>query len=647
VVRLFRPFALFLVVAGAQLIINDSLALETSRLGTDAPALQLSGVELNQQGLSGSFYDPATSGQGFEVEVFPNFVAPDIGLIQVGWFTFDTTAGGADHQRWYTLSGNVQTGQPAATVTIYQNVGGNFNSLPATTAVAVGTATIRFDTCTSGQLDYTFTDGSDRSGSIPLTRLTQSATCSTTSARPTNSDSALGGNWFDAATSGQGFIVDVSPGSATLFFAWYTYAPTGSGDGTTRQRWYSGQGTFSPGMQTIPVTLYATTGGVFDSSAATAQSVAVGNATLVFQSCSSARLTFSFTGGSSSGASGSIALTRIGPVPPGCAIGTQVPGQVPVCVVTPSDSTPNVGSALTLTAACSNSPSAFTWTGCTSATSTCVATSAAAGQVAYSVVARNAAGPSAPAGVTVSWQAAGAVAKCTLARTSQTDPPLVNSSVVLAVTCDKAVGSYTWNGCSSTSNICIARETTPGPHTYSVFARTSAGASDPATMTLPWVSSPPSPPGLCAQFPSYLYGDVGSQSARLESARMINPPAFAWNGVFTVRFVVPSTIGTRVGRLSAAEFAGEPTVREATISKTPCDFRATDPSGANGPVSRTSGISVTNFFTADPSRPGYPVLQPGGTYYYNLRNFNPSGGTISCPSSPGRCDAFIESLLPR
>jgi len=327
--------------------------------------------------------------------------------------------------------------------------------------------------------------------------------------------------------------------------------------------------------------------------------------------------------------------------------GSSGPGPVPTCVVTPSDGTPNVGSSLTLTAVCSNSPSVFTWTGCTSAISTCIATSAAAGQVAYSVVARNAAGPSAPASVTVSWEAAGAVATCTLARTSQTDPPLVNSSIVLAVTCDKVAGSYTWNGCSSTSNICIARETTPGPHTYSVFVRTSAGASNPATMTLGWVSSPPSPPGLCAQFPSYLWSDVGSQSGRVESARMINPPAFAWNGAWTVRFVVPSTIGTRVGRLSAAEFAGEPTVREATISKIPCDFRATDPSGTSGPVSRASGISVTNFFTAVPSRPGYPVLQPGGTYYYNLRNFNPSSGTISCPSSPGRCDAFIESLLPR
>jgi len=330
-----------------------------------------------------------------------------------------------------------------------------------------------------------------------------------------------------------------------------------------------------------------------------------------------------------------------------CAPAAGGSGNVPVCVVTPSDGTPNVGSTLTLTAACSNAPTTFTWTGCASSTSTCQTTSASAGDAAYSVVARNAAGASAPASVVVTWQAGGAVATCTLARTSQTDPPAVNGNIVLAATCNQVVGSYTWNGCSSTSNICVARESSPGPHTYSVFARTSAGASAPATLTLGWVASPLSPPGLCAQFPSYLFSDVGSQTVRVESARMTTLPGFAWNGAWTVRFVVPSTIGTRIGRLSAAEFAGEPTVREATISRTACDFRATDPSGASGPVSRTSGISVTNLFTADPSRPGYPVLQPGATYYYNLRNFDPSSSTISCPASPGRCDAFVESLLPR
>jgi hypothetical protein len=89
---------------------------------------------------------------------------------------------------------------------------------------------------------------------------------------------------------------------------------------------------------------------------------------------------------------------------------------------------------------------------------------------------------------------------------------------------------------------------------------------------------------------------------------MPHAPAFAWNGAWAVSFVVPATIGSRLGRLSAAEFAGQRTDREATISRTACDFRPTDPSGVNGPIARAFGSSTTNFFTADPSRIADPYL---------------------------------------
>ena len=59
----------------------------------------------------------------------------------MSWFTFDPVIGGAERQRWYTLQGPVVTGQPNASLTIYQNSGGNFNAPPATNAQAVGTAT--------------------------------------------------------------------------------------------------------------------------------------------------------------------------------------------------------------------------------------------------------------------------------------------------------------------------------------------------------------------------------------------------------------------------------------------------------------------------------------------------------------------------
>ena len=331
-----------------------------------------------------------------------------------------------------------------------------------------------------------------------------------------------------------------------------------------------------------------------------------------------------------------------------CSPGGSPVGQgVPACVVTTTNASPNVGGMVTLTASCTNAPTAYTWTNCMSATAQCNATSAAVGQVTYTVVARNAAGASAPASVAVAWQSVSAGApKCWMVHTSQTNPPTVGTFAAFEVSCIEPIGTYTWSGCTSTTRTCTIRETTPGPHTYSVIARSASGSSAPITITLGWAASAPTPPGLCNAFPSYLYSDLSSNTARVESVLMPVPPAFAWNGAWTVQFVVPATMSaSSVGSMSSAEFSGEPTFREVTISKTPCDFRATDVTGVNGPLARQSGISNTIQFVTAP-RTGFAVLTPGASYYYNVRNFQPSTGTISCPSSPGRCDAFVESTLP-
>jgi hypothetical protein len=301
-------------------MVMPNLAMNFS--GQSASVTVAAGLDLNQHGLTGSWYEAATTGQGAEVEIFPNLSAPGMGLTQISWFTYDTAAGGADHQRWYTLSGPVMTGQPNAALTIYQNTGGNFNAPPTTTAQPVGTATLSFSTCTSGQLAYNFTDGTGRTGNIPLTRLTQNVTCSTTSPFPTNADFALSGNWYGGATTnGQGFTAEVNPNSGAFFSAWYTYAPMGAGAGAAGQRWYTAQGTaaFTPGMRSIPVTIFETTGGIFDKPTPPGQmTVPVGTGTMAFQSCTAATFSYNFTGGTSMGSSGTINLSRVGPVPPGC-----------------------------------------------------------------------------------------------------------------------------------------------------------------------------------------------------------------------------------------------------------------------------------------------------------------------------------------
>ena len=284
------------------------------------PGSVASGPDLNQHGLTGSWYEPATSGQGIEVEFFPNLVAAGTAFVQGAWFTFDVAPiGAADHDRWYTFAGNAVSGQPNIAVTIYRNVGGNFDALPTTSATQVGTGTLAFTDCTHGTLTYAFSDGSGRSGSIPLTRLLANVTCVASGTPATNADFGFSGNWYSVATSGQGFVFEVNPATPYFFLTWYTYAPAGQAAGAAGQRWFTGQAAFVPGSRTIVAPLYETTGGVFDQATNPAPAtVQVGTATITFAGCSSAQLQYAFTAGSSSGKSGVIALTRVGPVPAGC-----------------------------------------------------------------------------------------------------------------------------------------------------------------------------------------------------------------------------------------------------------------------------------------------------------------------------------------
>ena len=275
-------------------------------------------VNLDQHGLTGSWDNPAINGQGIVMEVEPDFYGAGTGLLFAGWYTNDVTAAGG--QRWYTLQAQVSSNSASVTSSIYLTQGGSFASSLVTTTTLVGEATLQFSDCTHGSLQYNFSDGSARSGTIPLTRLDANVTCGQAGDNGSAAASyLLSGGWADAGNPGQGFVFDVNPIQNLLFAGWYTYATNaGPNSGPAGQRWYTLQATLVPGTSSVnSIGIYDTTGGVFNQAAPLATNL-VGNATLVYHSCSSATLAYTFTAGANAGLSGTLNLSRLGAVPNGC-----------------------------------------------------------------------------------------------------------------------------------------------------------------------------------------------------------------------------------------------------------------------------------------------------------------------------------------
>jgi len=279
-------------------------------------------VNVDQEGLTGTWFNPATSGQGMQFTFSPDDTTPGVGTFFGTWYTFDTTAGDETTQRWYTVQAPLTTAAESIDFPIYRNTGGNFDAPPATTPAQVGTGSLAFDSCTSGTFTYALDDG--RSGTIPLSRIMPNVDCVETGT-PTNpaSDFGLSGTWYDPATAGQGMLIEVNPDNAYAFIGWYTYALSGETSGAAGQRWITAQAPYTVGSHTIDVTLYDTTGGTFDSDATTATTTPIGTATLTFTSCTTATFDYTITAGELAGQSDTIPLSRLGSTPASCTTITQ------------------------------------------------------------------------------------------------------------------------------------------------------------------------------------------------------------------------------------------------------------------------------------------------------------------------------------
>jgi len=111
------------------------------------------------------------------------------------------------------------------------------------------------------------------------------------------------GAWFNAATSGQGQLIDVEPVSQFMFLSWFTFTDANS-ENPFEQHWFTAQGNYSGNKAELVV--YETLGGKFDDSQAVNIN-AVGTAILKFTDCGMGQMDYSID---TLGLSGSFPLQR-------------------------------------------------------------------------------------------------------------------------------------------------------------------------------------------------------------------------------------------------------------------------------------------------------------------------------------------------
>lgn len=120
--------------------------------------------------------------------------------------------------------------------------------------------------------------------------------------------------WYNPATNGQGFLIAVFPEIKQLFLAWFTYdteRPPGDVTamlGEPGHRWLTAQGSFEG--DTANLTVFVTSGGVFDAAEPSAKTDLDGDGTITieFANCSEGLLSYEIT---SLGLSGEIPIERI------------------------------------------------------------------------------------------------------------------------------------------------------------------------------------------------------------------------------------------------------------------------------------------------------------------------------------------------
>ena len=109
-------------------------------------------------------------------------------------------------------------------------------------------------------------------------------------------NAGLNDAWFNPETPGQGFFIIVLPHLKQVFMAWFTYDTERPPEdviaflGEPGHRWITAQGTYEGNVATL--TVYVTSGGVFDSSLPVTVTTPDGEIILEFDTCNSGTVTF-------------------------------------------------------------------------------------------------------------------------------------------------------------------------------------------------------------------------------------------------------------------------------------------------------------------------------------------------------------------
>ena len=244
------------------------------------------------------------------------------------------------------------------------------------------------------------------------------------------------------------------------------------------------------------------------------------------------------------------------------------------------------------------------------------------------------------------------VGTCSIGVTTAPSPMTsAGGTVALSANCTTTMTSFAWTkGSSSLGTASTASDTLPAntgtssvSYTYGLTACNASSQCAPATSTtvfVPAAGGTPIPPGTisCAGFNKTLNINlpwIGTAT----TGRVLTSSfgGFGANDAMVVQLHPPAgVLSSANGNIALYEWGGGPIARLSVISTTPCDF-----STANAAtLFNASKGSDPRFWlqVGGTQTPGIVLLQPGVTYYLNVKN---SG----CPTGT-KCEMGMDFAKP-